>query len=691
MTIPVTERKAGPFDCDGSVVDFDFAFKVFTENDVRVVLTGDSGVADLSIGSGYTVALNADQENNPGGTITTTIVYPTGNTITMDGDLDYGQPTALTNLGKFFAKTIEGAIDRVVILVQQVKAVTDRSIRVPVSSTVNTELPTPVPGSAIGWDATASAITNIVLSTGTTLADLAASTGSTLIGWIQAGVGAVATSVFNKLRLFPVTLQDFGGVGDGASGTPTDNLPALIKAIATGRAIDLLGCENIYVISGSPGQLNVGQHIFGRGATLKTTANDNIILPNDYTVTEGIVLQGTGKDSGATKQNGVSIDGDVSFVGPTRSRTIACTFKDLGGKGYHVGNVVLIHQGNSLEDPDFVSCNTGLDIGTRGEYMRLKGGSATLCNTGVSIAGGNANLGGIMTNNNGVGIDLVSGGTGTNDAHGQVSNFTSNHNTVANIRANPTDVPLFSFRDGQCHQGAVIFNACVGVELQNIAFGTITFNEYAGTRQTYVRGCAFLDEPTIAPNIGGASEVFYINNILPKTIGPTAAVRANGAYSEVNQTLQPTITSGTTLDYKFNNVTINAVTGNVSYSIIQLYSTAGGYWDYVSDDAPKTPNHNFFAKIAVNLSIGVVGGAFDATDVDVYLWDQLGSVRLATLTASVPLVVGGTTNYRVYSFMGDVPIGLGKIGIRIKNGSGGSIVVLNDATATPTHGYAGGW
>lgn len=133
MTIPVTERIAGPFSCNGSVVDFDFAFKVFLTTDIRVVLTASMGAADdLVMTSEYTVALNADQTANPGGTVTTLTAFPVGYSITIDGSLAYSQTAELTNLGGFFPKVIERALDRLAIQSQQLKRLTDRSIKIPV-------------------------------------------------------------------------------------------------------------------------------------------------------------------------------------------------------------------------------------------------------------------------------------------------------------------------------------------------------------------------------------------------------------------------------------------------------------------------------------------------------------------------------------------------------------------------------
>lgn len=136
--LPTTARKAGPYSCNGSVVDFDFAFKVYTTDDIRVVKTTSAGVeSDLTLTSHYTVSLNADQDNDPGGTITTVATYASGNKITIVGDTDYGQPTDITNRGGFYPDVIMKMVDRVVIMAQQLKEGLDRSVKVDVSSTTD--------------------------------------------------------------------------------------------------------------------------------------------------------------------------------------------------------------------------------------------------------------------------------------------------------------------------------------------------------------------------------------------------------------------------------------------------------------------------------------------------------------------------------------------------------------------------
>lgn len=135
MSISSSTRKAGPFACNGSTVAFPFAFKVFTTADVRVVLTdSNSAESDLALGTNYTVALNADQDANPGGTVTTTATYATGYKITLTSQVQNLQPVTLTNQGGFYPQVINNALDRLTIMVQQVSEQVSRAVKTSISS-----------------------------------------------------------------------------------------------------------------------------------------------------------------------------------------------------------------------------------------------------------------------------------------------------------------------------------------------------------------------------------------------------------------------------------------------------------------------------------------------------------------------------------------------------------------------------
>lgn len=238
MTISSSTRKAGPFTGNGVTTAFPFTFKVFSTADVLVVQaftsTGAESVQTLT--TNYTVALNADQNVSPGGTVTMLVAPPTGYTLTLTSQVDNLQAVDVTNGGGFYPKVLNNAFDKATIQIQQLAEKISRALKLPVSSTASADLPPPVGGSAIGWDATGTYLVNLVLSTGTTLVNLAASAGSALIGWIQAGTGTVARNVQDKLRE-RVSVADFGILPDGVTnweGTnPNGQWGAMLTAALT--------------------------------------------------------------------------------------------------------------------------------------------------------------------------------------------------------------------------------------------------------------------------------------------------------------------------------------------------------------------------------------------------------------------------------------------------------------------------
>jgi hypothetical protein len=106
--ISTTTRKVGPFIGSGVATVFPFTFKVFTSADLVVVRTNTvTGVeSTLVLNSDYTVSLNADQDANPGGNVTTGIALATGYTLIVSSDVANLQGTELTNLGGFYPEVI---------------------------------------------------------------------------------------------------------------------------------------------------------------------------------------------------------------------------------------------------------------------------------------------------------------------------------------------------------------------------------------------------------------------------------------------------------------------------------------------------------------------------------------------------------------------------------------------------------
>lgn len=137
MTIQnTTIRKAGPSQGNGVTTVFPFTFKVFTTADILVTYLDASSVESvLVLTTNYTVSLNADQNTSPGGSVTLLVAPATGTYITLTSQVTNTQTLALTNSGGFYPESINNALDRTVIQVQQLAEVVSRCIVVAVSST----------------------------------------------------------------------------------------------------------------------------------------------------------------------------------------------------------------------------------------------------------------------------------------------------------------------------------------------------------------------------------------------------------------------------------------------------------------------------------------------------------------------------------------------------------------------------
>lgn len=149
MTINNGIRTAGPFIGNGTVSTFSFAFKVFQASDLFVArqTTSTGAQTTLALTTDYTVSLNVDQDNTPGGTITLVAgALAIGYTLVITSSIVNLQPTSLTNQGGFYPEVINDSLDRATIQIQQVASSVSRSLVAPVSDgdAINLSLPSAV-------------------------------------------------------------------------------------------------------------------------------------------------------------------------------------------------------------------------------------------------------------------------------------------------------------------------------------------------------------------------------------------------------------------------------------------------------------------------------------------------------------------------------------------------------------------
>jgi hypothetical protein len=101
-----------------------------------VVRTTGGVETTLVLNTDYTVTLNADQDSNPGGSVTTGIALAVNYTLIIASNVAYLQPVDLQNLGGFYPEVINDALDKLTILVQQLQEQVTRSLKLPISDPV---------------------------------------------------------------------------------------------------------------------------------------------------------------------------------------------------------------------------------------------------------------------------------------------------------------------------------------------------------------------------------------------------------------------------------------------------------------------------------------------------------------------------------------------------------------------------
>lgn len=134
MTIS-SENRVNHYNGNGTQTVFPFTFKVFNLPDVNVIRTNTVTGIDtpLAVYTDFTVFMNADQNSNPGGTVTLAVAPSSTQRLTVTSDIAYLQPVDITNGGGFYPEVITDEFDRLTILTQQLQQETRSALRGPVT------------------------------------------------------------------------------------------------------------------------------------------------------------------------------------------------------------------------------------------------------------------------------------------------------------------------------------------------------------------------------------------------------------------------------------------------------------------------------------------------------------------------------------------------------------------------------
>lgn len=291
MTISSTTRKAGPFTGNGVTTVFPFSFKVFSSADLYVVRADTTGVeTELALTTDFSVSLNADQNSNPGGSITLTSALPSGYALTITSALDYLQATVFSNLGGFYPAVLNDALDRLTIFCQQLAEEMSRAAKIPLTLSGVPTIPAPGAGKFLRWNLAGTDL-EAVSGTGTVPGD-----------FLQSGTGAVARTNQSKMGDI-VSVKDFGAAGDGIA----DDTAAITAAVARVLLINgmLLWPDGTYLTSSSIPSLHSVRHI-GPGTIKRGSDLFHVDISNGQSNTLYVATTGSAGDDGLSASQPIS-------------------------------------------------------------------------------------------------------------------------------------------------------------------------------------------------------------------------------------------------------------------------------------------------------------------------------------------------------------------------------------------------
>lgn len=145
MTVSSTAVQTAGSLGNGATTNFTFSFRIFANGDtaaedqIQVVLVTVATGAEtvLTKTTHYSVAVNADQDSSPGGSITTVATYSSAYKIFIRRAPDYKQSTDLGNQAPFNAQTIEDTFDQIKIELQDLRQKQLRSPHAGIQSSQN--------------------------------------------------------------------------------------------------------------------------------------------------------------------------------------------------------------------------------------------------------------------------------------------------------------------------------------------------------------------------------------------------------------------------------------------------------------------------------------------------------------------------------------------------------------------------
>lgn len=336
MTVETTNARA-QYSTNGTTGPFTVPFYFLDDADLQVIYTDENGAEYvLVLNAEYTVT-GAGVET--GGSVTTVTAYALGGTLTILRSVEPLQQTDFVDGDSLPAESLEVALDRLTMIVQQALEVTDRALVFSPSDATGSTLPAASARASklLAFDSLG-AVSLAVPADGTaaslalSLASSAnASDGAGMIGY-TGGLSYAANTVGDKLNQI-IDVADYGATGNGVTDDTIAINAALTDAIA-GQTV-YINKPGVYMVSASvldaaivvPEGVNL---VMAPGAWLtKSDAGGSVVAPlgrNTLTVNidgDGFPLSGGITGTWGVENVGIRAYADAS-IGLAATDVVVC-------------------------------------------------------------------------------------------------------------------------------------------------------------------------------------------------------------------------------------------------------------------------------------------------------------------------------------------------------------------------------
>lgn len=406
---------------NGVTLTFPFDFKLDAASHLVVESVDLNGaITTLSYPADYSVTGLRD---NDGGSITKTAAAPDGYGLVLRREVPLDQLTKLRGQTALDPVVIEDALDKLTEIAQQHDEELSRTLKTSVEG-IDTELPTPEAGYALGWNTTGTGLVNVpttgadqaadlasttdaakgagrigfssllsyaVGTVGAYLVSLAGASGAAQLGFTQSGIGATLRSIESVLR-DRICVFDFmtpEEIADVKAKTYTLDVSAAFQAaITAANGREILCPAGGYKIATKLTYYNTTGVAQPKGLKILGEGEGNTIFKNEvannplFDINTGVgATAGSYFFSYGGYISGVTILGRSSFANSDGIRLRSCwdyridcvTFDNCSRYQIHIDNDMTIN-------PDYTATanlnirNTRLTGGKKGLYAPYSNG-----------------------------------------------------------------------------------------------------------------------------------------------------------------------------------------------------------------------------------------------------------------------------------------------------------------------------